>query len=266
LEQAPAPSPGPIGSEKRFADRTVLITGASRGIGRAAALAFALEGAKLILLARTRGGLEEADDEIKGVGGSATLIQIDLTDGAKLDALGPSLYPRFGHIDVLVANAGILGTLGPLASMTDADWNSVLAVNLTANWRLIRTLDPLLRRAEAARAVFLSSGSALSCRAYWGAYAASKAALEALVKVYANELATTPARANILDPGIARTAIRAKAMPGEEPMTLPDPAMLTPVIRAMSLPGFTGNGQRIRAEDHELYPAAFRRKPLSTSK
>lgn len=250
----------PEPNRKRFANRTVVVTGASRGIGRAVATAYASEGAQLILIARTRGGLVEADDEVRQAGGSATLVEMDLRDGSKLDALGPTLFQRFGHVDVLIACAGVLGTLGPLPHLSDADWNDVLAVNLTANWRLIRTLDPLLRRAEAGRAVFLSSGSAHSCRAYWGPYAASKAALEALVKVYANELASTPVRANILDPGVARTAMRAKAMPGEDPDMLPGPSVLAPVILAMSLPGFTNNGTLVRAEDHELYPPKFRRR------
>ena len=247
-------------SQRRFSGQTVLVTGASRGIGRAVAVAFAREGAQLILLARTRGGLEEVDDEVREAGGSATLIELDLRDGGKLDALGPSLFDRFKQLDVLVANAGILGTLSPLPHISDADWNDVMAVNLTANWRLIRTLDPLLRRAGAARAVFLSSGAAQSCRAYWGAYSASKAGLEALVKVYANELASTPARANLLDPGATRTNMRAKAMPGEDPQALPGPALLAPVILALSHTTYTGNGQVVRAGDHELYPSEFRRR------
>ena len=247
------------GNEKRFAGKTVLITGGSRGIGRAAAVAFASEGASLILLARTRGGLEEADDEVRAAGGAATLIEFNLGDGAKLDALGPSLFQRFGHIDVLIANAGILGPLSPLPHISDADWNSVLAVNLTANWRLIRTLDPLLRRADAGRAVFLSSGAAHSCRAYWGPYAVSKAGLEALVKVYANELASTSVRVNLLDPGATRTAMRAKAMPGEDPARLPPAAALAPIILAMAAASFTGNGEVVRAAAHELYPTALQR-------
>lgn len=238
----------------------MLITGASRGIGHAAAIAFAEEGAQPILVARTRGGLEEADDAVRRAGSTATLIELDLRDGAKVDALGPSLFERFKHLDVIIANAGILGTLGPLNHVTDADWNSVLAVNLTANWRLIRTLDPLLRRAEAGRAVFLSSSVAMSGRAYWGPYAVSKAGLETLVKVYANELASTPARANLLDPGATRTAMRAKAMPGEDPGALPEASALTPILLAMSHPAFSGNGQLVRAVDHELYPVVFRKQ------
>jgi len=251
--------PEPQHSARRFAGRTVLITGASRGIGKAAALAFAREGAKLILLARTRGGLEDTDDAIRKSGSSATLVEIDLRDGARLDALGPSLFERFGHLDVLIANAGILGTLSPLPHITDKDWTDVLAINLTANWRLIRTLDPLLRRAEAARALFLTSGEARSCTAYWGPYAASKAALEALVKVYAGELASTPMCANLLDPGVVRTQLRAKAMPGEDPNTVPDALALSPIILAVSLPTFTSNGLIIQAQDHDLYPPQFRR-------
>ena len=247
-------------TDKRFAGKTVLITGASRGIGHAAAAAFAAEGAHLILAARTRGGLEEADDAVRKAGGSATLIELDLRDGAKIDALGPSLFERFKHLDVLIANAGILGTLGPVTHVTETDWNSVLAVNLTANWRLIRTLDPLLRRAEAGRAVFLSSSLAVSARAYWGPYAVSKAGLETLVRVYANELASTPMRANLLDPGATRTAMRAKAMPGEDPNTLPEASALAPILVAMSHSSFDGNGQLVRAVDHELYPAAFRKR------
>ena len=251
----------PTGESKRFAGKTVLVTGASRGIGRATAVAFAREGAKLILIARTRGGLIEADDEIRAVGGSTTLVELNLTDAPKVDALGPTLFDRFGHIDVLVANAGILGALSPLPHVSDTDWNAVMAVNLTANWRLIRTLDPLLRRSEAGRAVFLTSGAAQSCLAYWGPYAVSKAALEALVKVYAKEVESTLVRANLLDPGIARTNMRAKAMPGEDPKTLPDPAVVAPVILAMSLPSFADNGGLVRAQDHELYRSAYRRHP-----
>ena len=242
-----------------FADKTILITGASRGIGRATALAFAQQGANLILLARTRGALEELDDEIKSAGGQAALVQMNLTDTAKLDLLGPSLIERFGHIDGLVANAGILGPLSPLTHISDKDWDLVLATNLSANWRLIRTLDPLLRRAEAGRAVFLTSGAAKSCRAYWGPYAVSKAALEAVVKVYAKELATTAARANLLDPGIVRTAMRAKAMPGEDPATLPDPSVLAPIIMSLCERSFVGNGELVKAEDCTLYPAQYRR-------
>ena len=237
-----------------FQDKTVLITGASRGIGRATAIAFARQGAHLILIARTRGGLEEADDEVKAAGGTATLVEMDLTDAAKLDALGPSLLPRFPHVDVLIANAAILGPMTPLTHVSAKDWASVLDINLTANWRLIRTLDPLLQRAPAGRAVFVTSNAARSCRAYWGPYAVSKAALEALVKVYAKEVATTALRVNLFDPGATRTAMRAKAMPGENPQSLPPPEAIAPIIVSMCAPSYDANGEIVRAIEHPLYP------------
>lgn len=238
---------------KRFEGKNVLITGASRGIGRATAVAFGKEGAHLILVARTRGGLEETDDEVRAAGGSATLVEMDLTDASKLDALGPSLFERFKHLDALIANAAMLGPLSPLTHISDADWASVIDINLTVNWRLIRTLDPLLRRAPAARAVFVSSNSARSCRAYWGPYAVSKAGLEALVKVYANEVANSAIRANLLDPGATRTAMRAAAMPGEDPATLPSPEAIAPIIVEMASPEYNANGKVVRANEHELY-------------
>ena len=247
------------GSGRGLEGRTVLITGASRGIGRAAAVAVARAGAHVILIARTRGGLEEIDDDVKAAGGSATLIELDLNDGAKVDGLGPSLYNQFPALDGLVANAGILGPLTPLNHVSDKDWAGVLDTNLTANWRLIRTLDPLLRKAQASRSVFLSSGAAHSCRAYWGPYAVSKAGLEALVKVYANELASTPHRANILDPGTARTAMRAKAAPGEDPATLPPPEAVAGVVAAMLEPGFDANGTLVKARDHAAFAARMKK-------
>ena len=242
-----------------MAGKTVLVTGASRGIGRATSIAFAKEGAHLILLARTRGGLEEADDEVRAAGGTATLIEMDLTDAAKLDALGPSLFQRFGHHDVLIANAAMLGPLSPLIHISDQDWGNVIDLNLTVNWRLIRTLDPLLQRAEAGRAVFVSSNAAHSCRGYWGPYAVSKAGLEALVKVYANEVASTKVRANLLDPGATRTAMRAKAMPGEKPEILPPPEAIAPIIVSLARPDTQANGIIVRANEHELYPLKYRK-------
>jgi NAD(P)-dependent dehydrogenase (short-subunit alcohol dehydrogenase family) len=243
-----------LADTQRYKGKTVLITGASRGIGRATALAFAREGAHLILIARTRGGLEEADDEVKAAGGSATLVEMDLTDAAKLDALGPSLHQRFPHLDVLIANAAILGPMTPLTHVSAKDWTSVIDINLTVNWRLIRTLDPLLQRAPAGRAVFVTSSLARSCKAYWGPYAVTKAGLEALVKVYAKEVATTALRANLLDPGAVRTAMRAKAMPGENPEVLPPPSAIAPIILSMALPSYDANGETVRAQEHPLYP------------
>lgn len=207
----------------RYADKLALVTGASRGIGRAVAKALAREGAHVILAARREGSLEDVDDEIREVGGSATLVKLDLTAGDKIDSLGPTVYERWGKLDILIANAGLLGPLSPLPHISDDAWNNVMAVNLTANWRLIRTLDPLLRHADAGRAVFVSSGAAAAKRGYWGPYAVSKAGLEALVKTYAHEVANTNVRANIVKPGPVRTEMRQQAFPGEDPMTLRTP-------------------------------------------
>jgi len=207
----------------RFTDKLALVTGASRGIGRAVAKALAAEGAHVILVARREGSLEDVDDEIRQLGGSATLVKLDLADHEKVDALGPSLFSRWGKLDVLVANAGMLGPLSPLPHISDDAWNNVLTVNLTANWRLIRTLDPLLRHADAGRAAFVSSGAAAARNAYWGPYAVSKAALEALVKTYAHEISSTNVRVNLINPGPVRTEMRQQAFPGEDPMSLPTP-------------------------------------------
>lgn len=204
----------------RYADKLALVTGASRGIGRAVAKALAREGAHVILAARREGSLEDVDDEIRAVGGSATLVKLDLGAGDKVDSLGPTIYERWGKLDILVANAGLLGPLSPLPHISDDAWNNVISVNLTANWRLIRTLDPLLRHADAGRAVFVSSGASAAKRGYWGPYAVSKAGLEALVKTYAHEIANTNVRANLVNPGPVRTEMRQQAFPGEDPMTL----------------------------------------------
>lgn len=229
-------------SAPRLKDRIALITGASRGIGRAVALSLAREGAHVIAVARTEGGLEELDDEICAAGGVATLLQLDLTDGQKVDAIGPTLYERWGKLDVLVGNAGILGPLTPLGHVSEEDWEQVLTINLTANWRLIRTLDPLLRKSDAGRAIFVTSGAAHNCRAYWGPYSVSKAALEALVKTYAGEVANSTVRANLVNPGPVATAMRAKAMPGEDPATLPKPEDIAETFVQLALPECRENG------------------------
>ena len=227
----------------RLAGRLALVTGATRGIGRAVALAYAREGAHLILVGRTAGALEELDDEIRALGAGATLLTLDLKRLEKIDALGPTLYQRWQKLDILVGNAGILGPLSPLGHVTAEAWDDVLKVNLTANWRLIRTLDPLLRMSDAGRAIFVSSGAAVRPRAYWGPYAASKAGLEALVRTYADEVANTPVRVNMVNPGPTRTRMRAQAFPGEDPATLPTPEDLTPTFVRLAEPACTDNGR-----------------------
>jgi len=231
-------------SEQRLKDRIALITGASRGIGRATALHFAREGAHVLLLARTEKSLDSVDDEIKALGGKASLIPLDLEDGAKIDALGPTLYERFGKLDVLVGNAALLGGLRPLTHISSETWDRVLAVNVTANWRLIRTLDPLLRRSDAGRVIFVtSSGVARSGRAYWAPYSVSKAALETLAKTYANETADSPIRVNVVDPGATATGMRAEAYPGEDQATLQTPDAAAKIIVRLALPDCTETGQ-----------------------
>lgn len=231
----------------RLSGRVAVVTGASRGIGAAVAKRFAAEGAHVVLIARTVGGLEELDDAIKGAGGSATLVPLDLRELDRLDALGPSLYQRFGKLDILVGNAGLLGTLGPLSHHDAKLWDEVMTVNVTANWRLIRTLEPLLRRAEAGRAIFVTSGAAQKAQPFWGAYATSKAALEAMVKTWAAELEKTNVRVNLLSPGPIRTTMRALAFPGEDPKSLRAPDAITDTFVDLALPSCTRNGEVARA-------------------
>ena len=228
-----------------LAERIIVVTGASRGIGRAAARALAGEGAHVVAVARTVGGLEELDDEIRADGGeAATLVPLDLEDFAGIDRLGAALYERFGRVDGIVGNAGLLGQLSPLGHIEPKVWEQVMAVNVTANWRLIRSLDPLLKQSAAGRAVFLTSGAPHKCRPYWGIYSVSKAALEAMVRTYAAEVRNiSPIRANLLNPGPIRTAMRAQAMPGEDPSRLATPEQLAPTIVEMCAPDFTANGQ-----------------------
>lgn len=224
-------------------NRLALITGASRGIGRAVALAYAAQGAHVILVARTTGALEEVDDEIQAAGGKATLVPLDITDGEAIDRLGATIFERWGHLDILVGNAGVLGTLTPVGHIAPKDWDEVMNINLTANWRLIRSMDPLLRRSDAGRALFVTSGAAESCKPYWGGYAASKAALNAIVTSWAHEMDNTPVRVNLINPGATRTDMRAKAMPGEDPMSLPSPADLAPLFVQLALPDLKTNGE-----------------------
>jgi len=232
---------------ERLKDRIALITGASRGIGRAVALAFARQGAHVLLLARARTALEEIDDAIKESGGKATLIPLNLTDGKRVDALGPTLYERFGRLDILVGNAAILGRLSPLTHIPSEHWERVVATNLTANWRLIRTLDPLLRRSDAGRVIFVTSSVAHTAKAYWAPYSVSKAALETLVKTYANETSDSAIKVNIIDPGATATRMRAEAYPGEDQATLRTPEEVAEVFVEFALPSFTETGRLIEA-------------------
>jgi NAD(P)-dependent dehydrogenase (short-subunit alcohol dehydrogenase family) len=236
------------GTSPRLAGRIAVITGASRGIGAAVAKRFATEGAHLVLLARTVGGLEEVDDEIQRAGAeAATLVPMDLRDGDQIDRLGAALYERFKRVDILVGNAGALGTLSPLPHVSPKDWEEVIAVNVTANWRLIRSLDPLLRQSDAGRVIFVTSGLGRMPIAYWGPYATSKASLEMLVRIYAAEVSKTKIRVNLLDPGIVRTAMRAKAFPGENPMSLKPPEAITDRFVELAEVVCTLNGERVQA-------------------
>ena len=226
--------------------RIALVTGASRGIGYQAAKGFAAAGAHVIAVARTVGGLEELDDEIRGGGGSTTLVPVDLKDMPAIDRLGAAIHERWGRLDVLLANAGILGQLSPLGHIPAKVWDDVMAVNVTANWRLIRSLDPLLRASDAGRGIFMSSGAAHHCRPFWGPYSVSKAAVEALARTYAQEVQSTPIRVVAVDPGRTRTAMRAQAMPGEDPATLPAPAEIVPYLVEMASPAFSRNNVLFR--------------------
>lgn len=214
-----------------LAGKIALVTGASRGIGYACALALAQAGAHVVAVARTQGGLEELDDAIRAATGErATLVPLDLLEGDGVDQLGAALYARFQRLDIVVHAAAILGPLTPVSHLDPTHWDKVVAANLTASYRLIRSMEPLLKASDAGRAIFLSSGVAARPRAFWGAYAATKAGVEALVRCWADELEHTPVRAIILNPGKMRTRMRAEAYPGEMPDTLPDPSVIGPLL------------------------------------
>jgi NAD(P)-dependent dehydrogenase (short-subunit alcohol dehydrogenase family) len=225
-----------------------LVTGASRGIGAAVALELARLGAHCVLTARTQGALEELDDAIRGIGGQTTLFPLDLIkDGEKLDLLGPSIVNRFGRLDILVHAAGALAKLTPVAHIMPRDWQESVAVNLTACWRLIRTCDPPLRAAPAGRAVLLTDAVVAEPRAYWGLYGFGKAGQDHMARSWAAEVASTPLRVNLFDPGAVATRLRATAMPGENPATLPQPADVAPAIAALCLPAEARHGTVVRA-------------------
>ncbi len=214
-----------------LSNRIALVTGASRGIGRAAALALAAAGAHIVAVARTPGALEALDDEIRDLTGQpATLVPMDIAEGNGMDQLGLAIHERFGHLDILVHAAAILGPMTPVGHIEPEHWDRIVAVNLTATYRLIRSVEPLLRVSEHPRAIFLTSGRAIRPKAFWGPYGVTKAGLEHLVRTWADELEQTKIRAVLLDPSVMRTRMRAEAMPGEDPATLPDPSEIGPLI------------------------------------
>ncbi len=228
-------------ADKSLEGRIALVTGASRGIGRAAAIALAKAGAHVICVARTVGGLEETDDEIQKAGGTATLVPMNLRDFDAIDRLGASIYERWGRLDALFGNAGVLGMLTPLAHLDPKTFQEVIEVNLTANWRLIRSLDPLLRQSDAGRALFVTSGAARKHIPFWGAYALSKSALETLVLTYAVECEPTKIKVNLINPGPMRTLMRQKAMPGEDPAYLVKPEDMAYRVVEMLSPSYDRN-------------------------
>ena len=225
--------------------RVALVTGASRGIGQAAAKALAAAGAHVILVARTVGGLEDVDDEIQKAGGSATLVPLDLKDFPALDRLGASIFERWGRLDAFLGNAGVLGAVTPLTHLEPKLFQELLDVNVTANWRLIRSLHPLLRASDAGRVLFVTSGAARKHTPFWGGYAMAKAALESLALTYAAECASTTIKVNLLSPGPLRTAMRARAMPGEDPKSLAPPDAVAPLIVELLSPSCEKNGDLV---------------------
>lgn len=231
-----------------LAGRIAVVTGATRGIGAATAIALAAEGAHIIAIGRKTAPLEELDDLIKDAGGTATLVPLDLSDGPGIDRLGASIHERWGKLDILVGNAGLLGVISPLPHIKAKVWTETLEVNLTANWRLIRSLDPLLRQSDAGRCVFLTSRAARQHRANWGVYGVSKAALEALVYTYADEMKNTKVRVNMFSPGPVRTGLRAQAVPGEDASKLPHPNDVAPEIVPLCGPSFEDHGVIVEFE------------------
>ena len=236
------------GLEKRLAGRVALVTGASRGIGAAAAKAYAAEGAHVILMARTLGGLAEVDDAIRKAGGSSTVMPFNFLDLDKIEQIGPAIAQKFRRLDILVANAAMLGSLGPVALSDPKMWDGVYRLNVLSIQRLVASVDPLLRGSDAGRAIFVTSAVANMNLPHWGAYASSKAALEAMAKTYAAEVAYSPLKVNILDPGIVRTAMRAEAFPGENPESLPPPEEIVETFIRLAAPDLTQTGRIEKAQ------------------
>lgn len=232
----------PEGARAGLAGRIALVTGASRGIGYYIARQLGEAGAHVIAVARTVGGLEELDDEIRAAGGEATLVPLDLSDMAGIDRLGAAIHERWGKLDIMVANAGVLGVLAPLGHIEAKVFERVMTLNVTSTWRLIRSVEPLLKASDAGRAVLLSSSAAHNCRPFWGAYSASKAAVEALGRTWAAETRNSALRVNCVNPGATRTAMRAQAMPGEDPDTLPHPSEVASKIVPLTLPSLSETG------------------------
>src|SRR5215212_10160327 len=235
-----------------LANRIALVTGASRGIGFATAKALARAGAHIVAVARTQGGLEELDDQIRKDGGSATLVPLNLTDSDGIARLGAALHERHGKLDILVGNAGVAGPSSPLGHIELKPWQDVIAVNVTANFQLIRCMEPLLKNSDAGRAVFVTSAAASSASAYLGPYAASKAALETLARAWAQETAATSIRVNLFDPGPIRTRMRATVFPGEDPMTLETPEQVAEFIVPMCAPDWTETGKLFEYKTRRL--------------
>jgi NAD(P)-dependent dehydrogenase (short-subunit alcohol dehydrogenase family) len=233
-------------------DRIALVTGASRGIGYFTALALAKAGAHVIACARTVGGLEDLDDAIKAAGGTATLVPFDLADMEAIDKLGGSIFERWGKLDILVANAGVLGTIAPIGHVEAKVFEKVMNINVTATWRLIRSVEPLLLKSDAGRALLLSSGIVHTCRAFWGPYAASKAAVEVLGRTWADETQRTPLRILNVNPGATRTAMRAQAVPGEDPDILPHPSEVAEVLVRLVGPDQTETGKLFVVRDNKM--------------
>ncbi len=234
-------------AQKRLEGKIALVTGASHGIGRAIAKRYAAEGATVIALGRNVGALEELDDEIRDAGGKAVLLPLDLTMYEKIDAMGASLYERFGKLDIVVGNAAVLGELAPVGHIDTQMFENTFAVNVTANFRLIRSVDKLLRFSDAGRAIFLTSGASAKGRAYWGLYASTKAALESLVLSYAQEMEDTQVKVNLVNPGRIRTTMRATAYPGEDPDTLPSPESITDVFVDLAADDCSHHGEILTA-------------------